>query len=120
MDVLHAALNVVDLDATIDFYESLLGLERTRTAELDGQRMVWVGGEGDAELQFLAVDEPVEPAGIDHVAVAVDDVEATVEEAQAEWGSSVVVDPQVVGGEVRLAFVTDPDGYHVELIEELD
>jgi len=119
MDVLHAALNVSDIDATVDFYESVLDLEQTRAAELDGQRMVFVGGEGDAELQFLAVDEPVDPAGVDHVGIAVDDVDATIENARAEWDSEVVIEPQVIGDEVRLAFITDPDGYHVELIEEL-
>lgn len=120
MEVLHAALNVSDMDATLDFYENLLGLERTREAELDGQRMVFVGRDDGAELQFLAVDESDEPAGIDHVAVATDDVEATIEEAESEWNSSVVIEPQTVGGEVRLAFITDPEGYRVELIEELD
>ncbi|WP_336023163.1 VOC family protein [Halobellus salinisoli] len=120
MDVLHAALNVSDIDATLDFYESLLDLERTREAELDGQRMVFVGSDGGAEIQFLVVDEPVDPEGIDHVAIAVDDAAATVEKAQAEWGSTVVMEPQVIGDEVRLAFITDPEGYHVELIEELE
>ncbi|WP_144900843.1 VOC family protein [Halobellus captivus] len=119
MNVLHPALNVSDMDRTLDFYENLLDLERTRETELDGQRMVFVGGDDGAEIQFLAVDEPQDPAGFDHLAIAVDDVETTIEEAETEWDSTVVMEPQVIGGDVRLAFITDPEGYHVELIEEL-
>jgi len=119
MAVLHAALNVTDIDETLDFYENLLELDRTREAEIDGQRTVFVGEDDGAELQFLAVDDADRPAGIDHVAVATDDVEATIAEAESEWDSTVVMEPQTIGGEVRLAFITDPEGYQVELIEEL-
>lgn len=117
MEILHPALEVSDLDAAVDFYESLLGLHRTREAELDGQRHYFLGGAGSAELQLIEVEGPVEPSGFDHVAVAADDVDAVVSTATDEWGSEVVMDPRSMG-DVRLAFITDPDGYHVELIEE--
>jgi len=120
MEVLHTAIDVTDMEAQIDFYTELLGLEVTREAAMDGQRMVWIGGDEGGELQFLEADEREEPAGIDHLAVATDDLDAAIEAATSEWGSTLVIEPQTVGDEARLAFVTDPEGYHVELIQELD
>lgn len=118
MDVLHPALDVADLDTTVAFYEDLLGLHRTREAELDGRQHYFLGGAGPAELQLVEADEPVEPAGINHLAVAAEDVDAVVEEAVDEWGSTVEMEPQTFN-DARLAFITDPEGYSVELIEEL-
>jgi len=120
MEVLHTALDVTDMESQLDFYTELLGLEVTQEAEMDGQRMVWVGGDEGGELQFLEADEHADPAGIDHLAVATDDLDAAIEEATAEWGSDLVVEPQEIPGEARLAFVSDPEGYSVELIQHLD
>lgn len=117
MDILHPALEVHNLDTTTAFYEDLLGLHRTREAELGGQRHVFLGGAGPAELQLMEVEEPASPSGFDHLAIATDDVDAVVEEAVEEWDSSVVREPDTFN-DVRLAFITDPEGYHVELIEE--
>ncbi|WP_251341589.1 VOC family protein [Haloplanus halophilus] len=120
MDVLHTALEVTDLDETRRFYEDLLGLERSREYEKDGVRNYYVTGSGPAELQFRVVDEVPSPAGIEHVAVAATDVDATVEEAAAEWGDVVEREPATLERvNRRLAVLTDPDGYSVHVIEEL-
>ncbi|MFC6766966.1 VOC family protein [Natrinema soli] len=117
MDVLHTAINVSDIDETAAFYEDLLGLHRTREFEVDGVRNYCVGGGGTAEIQFREVAEPGDPAGIDHLSIATDDVDATVASAIEEWNSSVEMGPESVEDGVRLAFITDPEGYTVELIE---
>lgn len=119
MDVLHVAVDVEDIETTSRFYEELLGLAHTRDFEIDGTINYCVGGEGPAEIQFVDVGAPVEPAGINHLSVAVDDVDAVVEEATAEWDSEVVRGPTTIEDQAKIAFVTDPDGYEVELIEEL-
>jgi len=117
-DVLHAAVWVSDLDATREFYEGGLGLDFSRQFEGDdGVTNYFVTGESDAEFQFKhAPDEaPAEPAGIDHLAVEVPDTDAKVEELVLDYGSEVLVGP-MDHGDARIAFVTDPDGYGVELI----
>ena len=119
MDVLHVAVDVVDVETTSGFYEEVLGLHFTREFEVDGNYNYCVGGEGPAEVQFCEVDEKEPPAGIDHISIAVDDVDAVVEKASSEWDSEVEREVTTVGDEARIAFITDPEGYTVELIEEL-
>lgn len=120
MEVLHTALEVTDLDAMRGFYEDLLGLKRTREFETRGQHNYYVAGAGSAELQFRVVDEKGEPAGINHVAIAADDVDAVVAEATAEWDSSVEREPRTLTRKnIRLAAITDPEGYTVHVIEKL-
>lgn len=120
MDVLHAAIDVTDLEQTTGFYEGLLGLRNTRDAEVDGVYNYWVGGEGPAELQFRVVDDKDAPAGIHHVAVATDDLDDVVDRAVSEWDSSVEMEPTAIDDSTRVAFVTDPEGYTVELVEDAD
>jgi len=120
MDVLHVAVDVEDMETTTGFYEDLLGLHHTRDFEVDGSYNYCVGGEGPAQIQFCEVEEKAPPAGINHLSVAVDDVDAVVAEAAAEWDSTIESEPVTIGGEARLAFITDPEGYSVELIEQLE
>jgi lactoylglutathione lyase len=125
LDVLHTAIEVRDIETTRSFHEDLLGLEHTRDYERNGVRNHYVGGadagpSGAAELQFREVDDPADPAGIDPVAVAADDVDATVERAVEEWGDVVEQEPRTLERvNRRLAILTDPDGYTVHLIEDL-
>lgn len=118
MELLHVALDVTDMETAVDFYTELLGLQVTREAELEGQQMVWVGSDDGGELQLLETDDHDEPAGIDHLAITTDDLDATIEAAIEEWDSSVLMEPQTVGDGARLAFISDPEGYSVELIQE--
>lgn len=125
-DVLHTAITVSDLDAMRAFYEDTLGLPHSRDFEVDGTLNYFVGDE-DAEIQFVhKPDADPDPdsdrsgEGLDHLAVAVEDVDATVAAAREEWDSEVETEPtdmEDLG--VRIAFVTDPEGYVVELIADL-
>lgn len=120
MDVLHTAIEVVDLEAMRGFYEGLLGLEHSRDFETDDVHNYFVAGTGPAELQFRVVEEKSHPAGIHHIAIAVDGVDAIVSQAVDEWESDVEMAPTTLEQvNSRIAFITDPEGYTVELIEEL-
>lgn len=118
MDVLHAALDVTDADAMDGFYGDFLGLEEERYAEVDGEPNYWYGGSGPAELQFRVVEDMDEPTGIHHLAIAAENIEETVEEAVEEWDSTVEIEPTEIADGVWIAFVTDPFGYTIELIEQ--
>ena len=81
MDVLHTAIEVSDLDATRAFHE-VLGLDRSREYTKDGVTNYYVTGVGPGELQFRVVDDAPDPVGIEHIAIAADDVDATVADAE--------------------------------------
>ncbi|GGN09208.1 VOC family protein [Halarchaeum nitratireducens] len=118
MDVLHVAVDVTDIETASGFYEDALGLRFTRAFTVEGTHNYCVGGEGPAEIQFREVDDPVVPAGINHLSVGVDDLDATVETAVSGWDATLEREPFDIDDETRAAFVTDPEGYTVELIEQ--
>lgn len=121
MDVYHTAIRVSDLDATRAFYEEGLGLEFDREFTDDGVRNYYVAGDTEAGIQFRYEpddDAPIEPAGIHHLAIRVDDVEGAFERVVETAGCPVVEEPEPPGeDDSRTAFVEDPDGYVVELVE---
>lgn len=124
MDVLHTAVWVSDLESTIEFYEDVFGLEKSREfVGGDGVTNYFVSGESDAEIQFKYdenVDVEADSGTVDHLAVAVEDVDATTERVVEEWDCTVVDGPQDLEEMgVRIAFVTDPEGYTVETIQKL-
>jgi len=124
MNVHHAALWVSDLETTKDFYLDGLGLTEQTQFEVDGTTNYYVGSDTGAALQ-LKYDpdrgQEIEPAGLDHVALAVKDVNAAFERIVDETGCPVVREPTTVAeANARLAFIEDPDGYRLELVEYRD
>ena len=127
MGMIHTALWSSDLEATKEFYIGTLGFEPTvefRWPEEDGVQNYYVGRNYGAELQFRYDpdrDEAITPAGIDHIAINVDNVDVEFERITDETNCPVVMEPTVVEpANARVAFVEDPDGYVVELVEDLD
>jgi lactoylglutathione lyase len=106
MDVLHTAVWVDDIEAQLSFYCDGLGLERTREFDLDGVTNTFIGGESDAEIQFKHDDTErnPEPAGIDHLAVGVDDVDGTVDELVDRYDGEVVDEPRTLAKGVTVQY----------------
>ena len=122
MAILHTCLNVADAERTADWYVEQLDFERSwEFTTPDGEtHNLYVADENGVEFQ-LSDTEGHTPGDqgdqYDHVAVKVDDVDATFEAIDHH---GVVEEPgdQPAAG-ARTAFVEDPDGHHVELIEPL-
>ena len=129
MKILHAMLRVGDLERSVRFYTSVLGMRLLRTTDRPEQKytLAFVGyGDESAgavlELTYnYGVAEYDLGNGFGHIAIAVDDVAATcaaVRASSAQYGSAVTREAgPVKGGTTVIAFVQDPDGYKVELIE---
>lgn len=121
VDVIHTALWVADLDRSLSFYADGLGLQRTRAFVVRGdEENVFLAGEGETELQLKSApgrEVSADRAGFDHFAVEVEDTDAMAERLSA-YGGAVVRGPlDSEAAEARIAFVADPDGHAVELIE---
>ncbi|SDG14258.1 lactoylglutathione lyase [Halorubrum xinjiangense] len=120
MEILHTCLNVADADRTADWYVDELGFERSWEFTIDDTRNVYVADDSGVEFQLsdTAGEEPsADGDRYDHVAVGVDDVDAAFEALDHHGVVEAPTDHPEAGA--RVAFVKDPDGHVVELIEPL-
>ena len=125
MRIIHTMLRVGNLQRSIDFYTTVLGMQLLRRSENPEYRY---------SLAFLGYGDHPERAeleltynwGVDHyelgtaygqIALAVPNAKAACEKIRAEGGNVTREAGPVKGGNTVIAFVTDPDGYKVELIE---
>lgn len=122
MGILHVCLNVSDVDRSVAWYTENLGFEESWGFETDdGAVNRYVADENGVELQLSAADdeEPTEGGDLwDHLAVSVADVDAAFAEIDHHGVVDGAADRPAAG--VRSAFVRDPDGHVVELVEPLD
>ncbi len=125
MRLLHTMLRVGDLQRSIDFYTRLLGMKLLRTTERPEQKyslaFVGYGSNPDhAELELTynhGVDSYDLGTAYGHIALGMPDIYAACEQIRAA-GGNITRDPgPVKGGDTVIAFVLDPDGYKIELIE---
>jgi lactoylglutathione lyase len=121
-DVIHTAIWVPDLEQTLSFYETL-GLTESHRFTRGGTENVYLGGDhGEIQFKYDGSDRTVSPdrSDLDHIALAVDDVDAEFERVVSETDCPVVEEPMTVDAAgARVAFVEDPNGYVVELVESL-
>jgi lactoylglutathione lyase len=126
---LHTMLRVGNLDRSVAFYTKLLGMKELRRRDVpDGKyTLVFLGyGEGNKEGQAeieLTYNYGVETYEIGtafgHLAVGVPDVKAACEAVRAGGGKVTREAGPVKFGTTIIAFVEDPDGYKIELIERM-
>lgn len=124
--LLHTMIRVKDLGASVNFYTRLLGMKELRRSEVPEGKytlsFVGYGDEADTSVIELTYnwgkDDGYElGTGFGHLAVGVPDVAATCRELRAA-GVKITREPGPVKfGTTVIAFVEDPDGYKIELIE---
>ncbi|MDO8321062.1 lactoylglutathione lyase [Rhodoferax sp.] len=125
MRILHTMLRVGNLQRSIDFYTQVLGMQLLRTSENPEYKytlaFVGYGSNPDhAELELTynwGVDHYEHGTAYGHIALAVPDAAAACEKIRSVGGNVTREAGPVKGGSTVIAFVTDPDGYKVELIE---
>jgi lactoylglutathione lyase len=128
MRLLHTMLRVGDLQRSIDFYTQVLGMELLRTSDNPEYKyklaFVGYGGNPDqAEIELTynyGVDSYEMGTAYGHIALAVPDAYAACDKIRAAGGNVTREAGPVKGGSTVIAFVTDPDGYKVELIQRAE
>ena len=121
--LVHTCVRVRDIDASLSFYQTL-GLEERGRLNFDSAYNVYMGLPGDEDRLELTVnigrEEPYDLGdGYNHFAVTVEDIAAALADL-AEIGVEPEKPPYRPGEREdlpRIAFVADPDGYRVELID---
>jgi len=125
MKILHTMIRVGDLPRSIDFYTGVLGMKLLRETDRPEQkyRLAFVGYSDDSdgseiELTYnYGVDRYELGNAFGHIAVAVPDAAAACESVRRKGGKVTREAGPVKGGSTVIAFVEDPDGYKIELIQ---
>ena len=129
MRILHTMLRVGDLPRSIHFYTQVLGMTLLRTTKRPDQQydLAFLGygpnpEHAEIELTYnYGVEKYELGTAYGHIAIGVDDAAATCaavrDKAQALGGAVTREAGPVKGGSTVIAFITDPDGYKIELIE---
>ncbi|HEX5372276.1 MAG TPA: lactoylglutathione lyase [Aquabacterium sp.] len=129
MRLLHTMLRVGNLQRSIDFYTQVMGMQLLRTTDRPEQQysLAFLGYGANpehAELELTynyGVERYEMGTAYGHIAIGVDDIVATCEAVRskaAALGGGITREPgPVKGGKTLIAFITDPDGYKVELIQ---
>ncbi len=129
MRLLHTMLRVGNLQRSIDFYTQVMGMTLLRTTDRPEQqyKLAFLGygrNPEHAELELTynyGVEQYELGTAYGHIAIGVDNAAALCEAARtktATLGGAVVREAgPIKGGTTVIAFLTDPDGYKIELIE---
>jgi len=129
MKILHTMLRVGNLQRSIDFYTQVLGMQLLRTSENPEYRysLAFLGYEGgnpaQAEIELTynwGVEQYEMGSAYGHIALGVPDAYAACERIRSAGGNITREAGAVKGGTTVIAFVTDPDGYKIELIQRAD
>jgi lactoylglutathione lyase len=125
MKILHTMIRVNDLDESIHFYCELLGMRLLRKKEYPSGRftLAFVGYGDEASSAVVELTHNWDTHqynvgdGFGHIAVGVDDIYATCEALRGKGGKIVREPGPMKHGTTEIAFVEDPNGYKIELIQ---
>ncbi len=126
MRILHTMLRVGDLQRSIDFYTQVLGMKLLRQKDYpEGEFTLAFIGYGDEsentvlELTYnWGVHEYELGTGFGHIAIAVDDVYTATEAARRKGAKILREAGPMNAGTTIIAFIEDPDGYPIELLND--
>lgn len=125
MRFLHTMLRVGDLQRSIDFYTQVLGMRLLRRSENPDYKyslafLGFASNPEQAEIELTynwGVDRYEMGTAFGHIALGVSDVYDACKKIRTAGGNVTREPGPVKGGSTVIAFVTDPDGYKIELIE---
>lgn len=125
MRLLHTMIRVGNLDESLKFYTEVLGMRLLRKHDYpEGKFTLAFVGYGEEsqtaviELTYnWGVDKYDLGTGFGHIAIGVEDIHKTVEEIRARGGKVVREPGPMKHGSTVIAFIEDPTGYRIELIQ---
>lgn len=125
MRILHTMLRVGDLDKSLDFYTNVLGMRLLRRKDYpDGKfTLAFVGYQEESEGAVIELTHNWDTStyelgnGYGHIALEVEDAYKACEEIKARGGKVTREAGPMKHGQTVIAFVEDPDGYKIELIQ---
>jgi lactoylglutathione lyase len=124
--MMHTMLRVTNLDKALDFYCNVLDMKLIRRKDYAEGRFtlafVGYGDEMNSTVLELThnwdTDSYEQGSAYGHIAIGVDDVYATCDRVKAKGGKVIREAGPMKGGRTVIAFLEDPDGYKVELLQD--
>ncbi|MBL4898813.1 MAG: lactoylglutathione lyase [Colwellia sp.] len=126
--ILHAMFRVGDLQRSIDFYTRIIGMRVLRTFNHPDEEytLTFLGFGEESETCVLeltynfGVSTYKQGNGFGHIAISVDNCKVACDEIR-EKGGDIILDAALLSGSNEIiAFVADPDGYKIELIQRTE
>ena len=126
MRILHTMIRVNDLDESIKFYQDLFGMKVLRKADYpDGKfSLAFIGYGGEDTNTVIELTHNWETSQYDHgnayghIAIEVDDAYKSCEDIKSKGGKVIREAGPMMHGTTVIAFVEDPNGYKIELIQK--
>ena len=127
MRLLHTMLRITDLERSLSFYTEVMGMELLRRRDYPGGRftLAFVGYGKEADTAVIELTHNWDTSSYElgtaygHIALGMSDIYAACERIRAAGGNITRAPGPVQGGTTHIAFITDPDGYKIELIQRL-
>ncbi len=120
----HAGIKCEDMERSLQFYCEVLGFQVQEELEIMGRRFTFIGNETTSiEIeQGNPGDKQIDPrfqTGQNHLAFLVEDIRALVDRLKSK-GVPIVLEPLSTRPDRLVAFIEDPDGVFIQLIELID
>jgi len=126
MRLLHTMIRVKDIEKSLDFYKKLLGMELTEKRRLEDCWLYFLTDrESGQQIELTFNDETPQNgyeigSGFGHFAFCVDSMDEFTQKLNS-LGYSYLYEPfDLTGKGSKIAFIKDPDGYEIELIEKVN
>lgn len=123
MQFLHTMIRVVDLEKSVDFYTNVLGMKKISEFVSEEYRftLVFVGFDENGPMIELTYNWDTDSYdlgnGFGHLALGSDDIYAACDRIKAAGGNVTREPGPMQGGTTHIAFVKDPNGYSIELVQ---
>ena len=126
MRILHTMLRVGNLEKSLHFYTDIMGMKLLRREDYPEYKftLAFVGYADESDAAVIELTHNWESDSYDlgnaygHIAIGVEDVYKTCDKIKESGGTVVREAGPMQGGDTVIAFVEDPDGYKVELLED--
>ena len=123
--ILHTMIRISDMERSIRFYTEILGMKVLRVLDQpeDKYTLTFLGYSGESESTVLELTYNYDVSDYDvgnaygHIAIGVSDIKQAVGDIKKRGGQFSVLPTQLKGTDESIAFLSDPDGYQIELIE---
>lgn len=125
MRILHTMVRIGNLDRSINFYRDVLGMTLLRKKDYPGGKftLAFLGYGSEEDTAVIELTHNWDTSeydlgdGYGHIAIGVDDIYGTCDRIKASGGNVVREPGPMKHGSTVIAFVEDPDGYKIELIQ---